>query len=737
MSSKDHAGAIVDATHSDPFSFLGMHAGEGEEEGLIVRAYLPGADGVEVIDAATGKRVSKMRRVHKDGVFASSVKGRDQRFPYRLRVQYGEHVEEAGDPYSFPAVFGELDAHLIAEGTHLESYKKLGAHPWTLDGVDGVCFAVWAPGASRVSVVGCFNHWDGRRHPMRLHPSCGVWEIFIPGIGEGALYKFEIKAGDDRLLPLKSDPYAFRCEQPPRSACIVEGFGSYEWLDSDWMATRHEANRHDAPMVIYELHLGSWRRCLEEGNRFLTYSELADQLVPYVRDMGFTHIELMPINEFPFDGSWGYQPIGLFAPTSRFGSPDDFRAFVDCCHQSGIGVILDWVPGHFPEDEHGLVEFDGTHLYEHSDPRQGRHMDWGTLIYNYDRTEVANFLMSNVLFWLEHYHIDGIRVDAVASMLYLDYSREDDQWIPNVHGGNENLGAISFIKRMNELVYRLHPGAFTVAEESTAWPMVSRPTHLGGLGFGFKWNLGWMHDTLSFMSKDPVHRPYHQDDITFGLLYAFHENFILPLSHDEVVHGKGSILGRMPGDKWQRIANLRAYYAFMYAHPGKKLLFMGGEFGQEREWVHDESLDWHLLDDPLHKGVQNLIRDLNRLYGASAALHQQDFDHHGFSWIDCHDHAQSVLSFLRRGKAPEDVMVCVCNFTPVVREDYRIGVPEDGYYEECLNTDSSHYGGSNVGNLTGVQAEARPMHGHPYSLSLTLPPLATLMLRPVASGNDR
>jgi 1,4-alpha-glucan branching enzyme len=736
MNNKDHSravDAIIGATHSDPFSFLGMHVEEGGC-GLVVRAFIPGADSVEVMDCPGGERVSKMRRLRKEGFFVSHIKGRDGRFPYRLRVRFGEDFIEGHDPYSFPPVFGEMDAHLIAEGTHLDSYRRLGAHPITHEGVDGVYFAVWAPSASRVGVVGCFNHWDGRRHPMRLHPGCGVWEIFLPGITEGALYKFEIKDSNANLLPLKNDPYAFRCEEPPRTACIVENMKEYDWRDQDWMADRHEANKHDAPISIYEVHLGSWRRAPEEGNRFLTYRELAEQLVPYVLDMGFTHVELMPINEFPFDGSWGYQPIGLFAPTSRFGSPNDFRAFVEACHQAGIGVILDWVPGHFPEDEHGLVRFDGTHLYEHADPRKGRHMDWGTLIYNYGRTEVANFLVSNALFWLDHFHIDGLRVDAVASMLYLDYSREDGQWIPNVHGGNENLEAIAFLKRLNELVYERHPGAFTVAEESTAWPMVSSPTYLGGLGFGFKWNMGWMHDTLRFMSKDPVHRQYHQDDITFGLLYAFDENFILPLSHDEVVHGKGSILGRMPGDRWQRCADLRAYYAFMYGHPGKKLLFMGGEFGQENEWNHAGSLDWHLLDDPLNRGVQNLIRDLNRLYKGSPSLYGRDFNHEGFSWIDYHDHAQSILSFMRRGNDANDFMVVICNFTPVVREGYRIGVPEGGFYEECLNTDSKHYGGSNVGNLTGIEAEAVAMHGHPFSLSLTLPPAATLMLRPADAG---
>ena len=736
MISKNHdaVSAIVGAGHSDPFSFLGMHVEDGD--GLAVRVFLPGADTVDVIDAATGKALSRMRRAHKEGFFISRLSGRNERFAYRLRVDYGDGGREIDDPFRFPPAFGELDAHLIAEGSHLESYRKLGAHRITLEGVDGVCFSVWAPGAGRASVVGDFNNWDGRRHPMRRHPSCGVWEIFIPGITKGALYKFEITDGGGHLLPLKSDPYAFRCEVPPKTACVVEGLGSYKWKDASWMASRHRANAHGAPMSIYEVHLGSWRRAPDEGCRFLTYREMADQLVSYVKDMGFTHIEMMPISEFPFDGSWGYQPIGLFAPTGRFGSPDEFRALIDACHQAGIGVILDWVSGHFPEDAHGLGLFDGTHLYEHSDPRQGRHMDWGTLIYNYGRTEVANFLLSNALFWLEHYHIDGLRMDAVASMLYLDYSRNKGGWIPNVYGGNENLEAVSFIKRVNELVYARHPGAFTVAEESTAWPMVSRPTYLGGLGFGFKWNMGWMHDTLGYIAKDPIHRQHHQNEITFGLLYAFHENFILPLSHDEVVHGKGSILGRMPGDKWQRYANLRAYYAFMYAHPGKKLLFMGAEFGQENEWNHAASLDWHLLEDPLNKGVQDLVRDLNRLYRGAPALHERDFDHHGFSWIDCHDHAQSVLSFLRRGDDPDDIMVVVSNFTPVVREGYRIGVPYARSYEECLNTDSSYYGGSNVGNSSAVKADEEPMHGYPYSLSLTLPPLATLMIRPVDRGSE-
>ena len=725
--------AIAAAGHPDPFSFLGIHP-EGRGEDVAVRAFVPGAESVEVVESDTSKRIAKMRRFHQDGFFAAKIKGRGGPFPYRLRVARGGTVSEIEDPFRFPPVFGEMDVYLAAEGTHLESYRKLGAHPLSLEGVGGVSFAVWAPGARRVSVVGDFNYWDGRRHPMRLHPGCGVWEIFVPAISRGAVYKFEIQAGDGEILPLKTDPYALRCEHPPRTACIVEGVNPYPWEDAEWMAGRAKANSHDGPISIYEVHLGSWKRCPEEGGRPLTYRELADQLVAYAGDMGFTHIELLPISEFPFDGSWGYQPIGLFAPTSRFGSPDDFKAFVERCHLAGIGVIIDWVPGHFPEDPHGLGWFDGSHLFEHSDPRQGRHMDWGTLIYNYGRAEVVNYLLSNALFWLEQYHIDGLRVDAVASMLYLDYSREDGAWVANRHGGNENLEAIGFLKRLNELVYERHPGAFTVAEESTAWPMVSRPTYLGGLGFGFKWNMGWMHDTLRFFAHDPVHRKHHMDDLSFGLLYAFHENFVLALSHDEVVHGKGSILGRMPGDRWQRFANLRLYYAFMFTHPGKKLLFMGGEFAQEGEWNHDTGLEWHLLADPLHEGVRVLVRDLNSLYRDSPALHQKDFAAEGFAWIDCADREQSVLSYLRRSAGGGDFMVVVCNLTPVVREDYRLGVPRGGFYAERLNTDSALYGGSDAGNLGGVAADAEPMHGHTHSISLRLPPLAAVVLAPEARG---
>ena len=720
--------ALAAAEHGDPFGFLGMHDAGGQ--GLVIRAYIPGAEAVVVVESASGQAVAAMQRAFADGGFVLHMPERTQRFAYRLRVTRGDQTWEFDDPYRFAPFLGEMDLYLLAEGTHLESWKRLGAHPMTLEGVAGVNFAVWAPNAQRVSVVGSFNDWDGRRHPMRKHPNCGVWEIFIPGLQSGDYYKFEIKGADGNLLPLKTDPYAFRCELPPGTACIVGAPNGYGWNDGEWMAERARSHGHDRPMAVYEVHLGSWRRRPEEGNRFLTYRELADELVPYVRDMGFTHIELLPISEFPFDGSWGYQPIGLFAPTSRFGTPDDFRHFVDCCHQAGIGVILDWVPGHFPEDPHGLGYFDGTHLYEHADPRQGRHMDWGTLIYNFGRSEVANYLHSNALFWLDRFHIDGLRVDAVASMLYLDYSRKDGEWIPNRYGGNENLEAIAFLKRLNELVYERFPGAFTVAEESTAWPMVSRPTYLGGLGFGYKWNMGWMHDTLRYIGKEPIHRSYHHDDLTFGLLYAFHENFVLPLSHDEVVHGKGSLLGRMPGDRWQRFANLRAYFAFMFAHPGKKLLFMGGEFGQENEWNHNASLDWHLLDDAFHAGLQHMMADLAWLYRSQPALYQRDFDGAGFQWIDCTDRHNSVIAFLRRAADPHDFVVVVCNLTPVVREGYRIGVPAGGGYQEVFNSDAGPYGGSNVGNGGWVQAMDEPMHGQPHSLELTLPPIGVLVLKP-------
>ena len=716
--------AVVEARHSDPFSFLGMHETTG---GISVRAMLPGAQDVSVVEAATGRVVAKAVQTHRDGFFVATIPDRKKAFRYRLRVTSGGAQHEFYDVYSFPPVLGEIDIHLLAEGNHLASYRKLGAHPLVHQGVEGVAFAVWAPNAHRVSVVGDFNGWDGRRMPMRNVG--GFWELFVPGLRPGHLYKYEILGADGQLLPLKADPQAEWAERPPNTASIIAEPSRHLWQDGRWMAERWKRNDRQAPISIYEVHLGSWRRNLAENGRYLTYRELADQLVPYAAEMGFTHLELMPITEYPFDGSWGYQPISLFAPTSRYGTPDDFRAFVDACHRAGLGLLLDWVPGHFPTDPHGLGRFDGTALYEHADPRQGYHPDWNTLIYNYGRREVANFLLSSALYWLREFHIDGIRVDAVASMLYLDYSRNPGQWIPNAFGGRENLEAIAFLRRMNELVFG-EAGATSVAEESTAWPMVSRPTYVGGLGFGFKWNMGWMHDTLRYMSLDPIHRKYHHNDLSFGLLYAFHENFILPLSHDEMVHGKGSLIGKMSGDRWQRFANLRAYFTFMWTHPGKKLVFMGGEFAQEREWNHDIGLDWQLLGEPLHEGVRRLVRDLNHLYRSTPALHRLDCEPEGFRWIDVANAAESIISYLRRGRDPHEIAVIVCNFTPVPRENYRIGVPQPGRYCERINTDAVEYGGSGIGNAGEVHSDDEPMHGHPHSIRLNLPPLGALVFTP-------
>jgi len=717
------ARAVLEARHGDPFAFLGMHVAGGN---LCVRVFLPWAHRMWVVDAASGAVAGELSRLHQEGLW-SGILGRRPRFRYRLRAEGDLGVVEFDDVYAFPPVLGDFDLHLLAEGTHHESYAAMGSHWREHDGVLGVAFAVWAPNAQRVSVVGDFNDWDGRRYPMRLRHGVGIWELFVPGLAPDHAYKYEIRGADGVLLPLKADPYAERAEHPPKTATLVAQPSHHGWNDTEWMETRWRRNDRHAPISIYEAHLGSWRRNAEQGNRYLTYRELAEQLVPYVRDMGFTHLELMPVSEYPFDGSWGYQPIGLFAPTSRFGAPDDFRALVEACHAAGIALWLDWVPGHFPTDQHGLARFDGTALYEHADPRQGFQPDWNTYVYNFGRREVANFLLSNARYWIDAFHIDGLRVDAVASMLYLDYSRKAGEWVPNEYGGRENLAAIAFLKRMNELVFGTNTGATTAAEESTAWPMVSRPTYLGGLGFGFKWNMGWMHDTLRYMSQDPIHRKYHHNDLTFGLLYAFQENFILPLSHDEVVHGKGSLIGKMPGDRWQRFANLRAYYGFMWTHPGKKLLFMGGEFAQEREWNHDASLDWHLLADPLHRGVQLVVRDLNRLYRELAVLHELDTEAGGFQWIEAGDAAQSTLAYIRCGRDAQELAVIVANFTPVPRHDYRIGVPQGGLYRERFNSDAVEYGGSGLGNAGAVQAEAHPAHGQPQSLVLTLPPLATLV----------
>jgi 1,4-alpha-glucan branching enzyme len=727
--------ALVEGGHEDVFAVLGPHVVDARD--VVIRAFLPHAAGVRVIPASSDLPSRTMERVHPAGVFEAVFPGVSATFPYRFEVTDGGGATvEIEDAYRFPSSLSEYDRHLLAEGTHYEAHDKLGAHPTIADGVAGVVFAVWAPNARRVSVVGDFNGWDGRRHVMRLHPANGIWEIFIPDVAEGTRYKFEIRSRSGEPIALKSDPYAFAFEpDTPRTAAVVVPLQTYGWRDTAWMQARARLHPYDGPVSIYEVHLGSWMRVPEEGDRFLTYPELAERLGAYVRDMGYTHVELLPVMEHPFYGSWGYQVIGYFAPTRRYGSPQDFMAFVDRLHAQGIGVLLDWVPAHFPKDPHGLGYFDGTHLYEHADTRMGEHADWGTLIFNYGRNEVANFLLGNALFWLDRYHVDGLRMDAVASMLYLDYSREAGQWLPNEFGGRENVAAMSFLRRLNELVHRDRPGIVVAAEESTSWPMVSRPTYLGGLGFGFKWSMGWMHDVLDYMSRDPVHRKYHHNRLTFGLLYAFSENFILPLSHDEVVHGKGSLLQKMPGDEWQRFANLRSLYGFMYAHPGKKLLFMGGEFAQRREWSHDRSLDWHLLDaGPFHRGVQSLVRDLNHLYRAERALHELDFDHAGFQWIDCSDWEQSIVAFLRRARVPSDFLVVVCNFTPVVRHGYRVGVPREGFYRELLNTDAAAYGGGNVGNAGGVRSEPTPAQGQPHSIAITLPPLAVLFLEPDAAS---
>ena len=731
----DAVHALTIGEHPDPFSVLGPHR---ESAGAVtIRAFLPGSRAVSVAGADGAHGPVPLRAVHPTGLWEVTLPdaaGAGSALPvYRLAVTDADgRTREIEDPYRFPPALSPYDLHLLAEGTHYRVYEKLGAHPRRLLGVEGVAFAVWAPNARRVSVIGDWNGWDGRVHPMRLHPGNGIWEIFIPHVAAGSRYKFEILPRSSAPLVAKSDPYAFAFEpETPRTASVVYPLDVHRWSDEAWMAGRGRAQSLRAPMSVYEVHLGSWRRVLEEGERFLDYRELARQLGDYVTELGFTHVELLPVMEHPFYGSWGYQIIGAYAPTRRYGAPADFMAFVDELHARGIGVLLDWVPAHFPRDPHGLVYFDGTHLYEHDDPRRREHPDWGTRVFNYGRREVANYLIGNALFWLERYHIDGLRVDAVASMLYLDYSREPGEWAPNVYGGRENLEAVAFLRRLNEVVYGAHPDVVMVAEESTAWPQVSRPVHLGGLGFGLKWNMGWMHDVLDYLRREPVHRKYHHQQLTFGLLYAWTENFVLPLSHDEVVHGKGPMVGKMPGDEWQRFATLRLLYAFMWAYPGKKLLFMGSEFGQTSEWNHDRSLDWHLLDEgPYHRGAQALVRDLNRLYRDEPALHQLDHESAGFAWMDCADAEQSVVSFCRFAADPgAPVVLCVANFTPMPRHDYRVGVPRAGRWTEVLNSDSRLYGGGDVGNGGEVVTEPEPAHGQRWSLRLTLPPLGAVLLR--------
>ncbi len=729
----EEISAIVNVKYSDIFSVLGIHK-HPMTSGLIVRAFLPEALSVEVIDTKTQALVAELNQVDQAGLFEGKLGRKRNVFDYRLRVLYKNETVIVDDPYRYPSLLKSEDLYLFCEGTHEQAYQWMGAHEIIVDNVKGTHFVVWAPDASRVSVVGDFNFWDGRHHVMRKHPGSGVWEIFLPNVCADASYKYEISDKYEQIQPLKADPYTLSMQLAPETASKVSQNSEYQWQDSQWMNERDNASNHyHGAVSIYEVHLGSWKRNLTNNSdnshspSYLTYRELAEQLVPYVVEMGFTHLQLMPVSEYPFDGSWGYQPIGLFAPTARFGSAEDFKYFVDSCHRAGIGLLLDWVPGHFPTDEHGTGKFDGSCLYEHEDLRKGFHPDWKTLIYNYGRSEVQSYLLSNAIYWLDQYHIDGLRVDAVASMLYLDYSREAGQWLPNEHGGRENLEAIEVLQKVNTRSYAKHPGVMMIAEESTAWPGVSKPVDTGGLGFGFKWNMGWMNDTLKYMERDPIYRQHHHNEMTFGLVYSFSENFVLPISHDEVVHGKGSLLNKMPGDDWQKFANLRAYYGFMWTHPGKKLLFMGCEFAQRKEWNHDQSLDWHLLENDSHKGMQTLIKDLNHTYRGIPALHELDCDGNGFEWLDSQNSAQSILVYLRKGQEGTAPALVVVNLTPTSYENFAVGVPQAGFYRECLNTDSSIYGGSNVGNGGGVSSVNEAYAGQENKVSLSVPPLATMI----------
>jgi 1,4-alpha-glucan branching enzyme len=715
--------AIVGGYHTDPFRVLGPHEiteGRSRKAVWTVTTFQPQAESVELL---MGNRALPMKRIHPEGLFQFSSAKESGSYRLRIHGHYGSTMD-VDDPYRFPPLLSDFDIHLHGEGTDSQTYDKMGAHPGEMDGVQGVKFAVWAPNAELVTLVGDFNDWDTRRHPMRLRNG-GLWEFFLPNIGPGSSYKYFVRSKFHGHRQLKSDPYGFYMEVPPKSASIVWDIEQYEWNDSAWMEERGKKDWMKEPMSIYEVHLESWLR--QPDGTSLGYRDLVRTLIPYVKEMGFTHIELLPIAEHPFSGSWGYQVVGYFAPTARFGNPDDFMYFVDQCHQNGIGIFVDWVPGHFPKDSHGLAYFDGTCLYEHADPRMGEHKDWGTLIFNYGRNEVKTFLVSNALFWLRKYHIDGLRVDAVASMLYLDYSREEGQWIPNKYGGNENLEAMDVLRRFNELAHQV-PGAVTAAEESTAFPGISRPVYLGGIGFTFKWNMGWMHDMLAYFEKDPVFRKFHQNNITFSMLYAFSENFILPISHDEVVHGKRSLLGKMPGDEWQRFANARAFMAYMYTHPGKKLLFMGSDVGQYEEWNAGTQVRWDILQHAPHRGLQQTLKRLNDLYRDETALHQVDFHWSGFEWIDVNDVDRSAISFLRRGDNPDDYLVVVCNFTPGVTYNYRIGVPAGGTYEEIFNSDATEFWGSGVTHGY-VQADALNHHGRDFSLQITLPPLGVSIFK--------
>lgn len=729
--SEADVGKLMAARHGDPFSLLGLHE---TRAGMVARAFVPHAESVAITDLE-GTPICALERRGGTDFFEGLVPGRSKGFLYRVVAENAGGSWSFVDPYAFGPVLGPIDDHLLVEGTHRQLYTKLGAHVMAHGGIDGVHFAVWAPEARRVSVVGDFNGWDGRRHQMRKRIDSGIWEIFAPELGEGTIYKYEVVGPDDVVQPLKADPVGFASELRPSTASVVARTDAFSWADEAFMAAREEGDARRKPMSIYEVHLGSWQKA--DGWRFMTWDELSERLIPYALDLGFTHIELLPVSEHPLDASWGYQPIGLFAPTARHGDPAGFARFVDKAHQSGLGVILDWVPAHFPTDQHGLAHFDGRPLYEYADPRRGFHPDWNTAIYDFGRREVANFLAASALYWLDRFHVDGLRVDAVASMLYLDYSRKPGEWLPNPDGSNQNHDAVGFLQGVNKLAYGEHPGTMTIAEESTSWPGVSRPAHEGGLGFGFKWNMGWMHDTLDYMSLDPVYRRYHHDKLTFGLLYAFSENFVLPLSHDEVVHGKGSLLGKMSGDDWQKFANLRAYYGFMWAHPGKKLLFMGQEFAQRREWNFDAELDWSLLGVPLHAGVRNLVRDLNNAYRRLPALHARDCEGEGFRWVVTDDKDQSVFVFLRFGAEGDPPVAVACNFTPVVRCGYRIGLPFAGRWREVVNSDAAVYGGSGAGNLGVVHAALLPSHGLPASADIILPPLATVYFEYEGPGPSR
>lgn len=723
--------SIIDGVNANPASVLGPHAIQVDGKNAVaVRGYFPGFDQAWLLDdrnAAT----RPMRRIHPSGVYEGLMPQQESstipQYRFRLSNSTGKTIEMQ-DPYAVPSLISDFDRHLFNAGEHWKIYEKLGSHLRDVDGHVGVNFAVWAPNAQSVQVIGDFNHWDGRSHCMQKQIPSGIWELFVPQIGAGQKYKYRIRMLDGQVVD-KTDPYGVFAELPPRTASIVTSLDDYQWKDDQWMDRRKAENQLEKPMSVYEVHLGSWRKCKTGVHGWMNYREIAHQLVQYCKEMGFTHLELLPVSEHPFTGSWGYQTVGYFSVTSRYGTPEDFMYFVDHCHQNNIRVIIDWVPAHFPKDSHGLRQFDGSALYEHADPRQGEHPDWGTMIFNFGRNEVRNFLIANALFWLEKYHIDGLRVDAVASMLYLDYSRKEGEWVPNVYGGRENLEAIHLLREFNIQSHLQHPGVLTIAEESTAWPGVSRPTEFGGLGFSLKWNMGWMNDTLRYMRHEPIHRQFHQNELTFSLIYAFTENFTLPLSHDEVVHGKGALIAQMAGDLWQKFANLRLLYSYMWTHPGKNLLFMGCELAQWHEWNYDSEIQWDLLDWETHRGVQKLVADLNHLVKREPALHELDFSGDGFEWIDCMNAQDSVLGYIRKAKDPNDFVVVCNNFTPVVRR-YRMGVPRDGFYREIFNSDSVHYAGTNVGNHPGILADSKiPQHGRPASIELTLPPLATVVFK--------